>query len=494
MIGLDRRSLLRGAAALALVPRAGAAAGFGFADVIALAEARAAAGFAARKQRLEPPFADLDYAAYHALAWMPERRIWDGEGRRFTLEPLPPGLVFDDAVALHLVEDGTVRTLAFDAADFGLASAGSEAAFTGIAIRYPLHRPDRDDRAVVFQGASYFRAVGRDQRFGVLARGLAVATGEPGGEEFPAFTDFWLHRPAAGATSMEVHGLLDSPSVAGAFAFRIEPGAETALEVEAVLFPRLDLETVGIAPLTSMFLFGDGEGAAFDDLRGAVHHSSGLQMLTGQGKRLWRPLTNPRDLELAYFVDTDPAGFGLVQRPRDFAHFGDVEARFEQRPSVWVAPTSPWGPGGVMLVEIPSRAETNDNVVAFWRPAAPLPAGLPARFAYVLYWGDAAPDATPLARVRATRTGRSPVAADARRFVVDFEPARDGTATDLAPRASVSPGALLGVQLVPLPDDVASIRVVLDLAPPPDGDAELSLELEASGTVASETWLYRWTR
>ncbi|MFW5834463.1 MAG: glucan biosynthesis protein, partial [Pseudomonadota bacterium] len=431
---------------------------------------------------------------YQAIGWPAARRIWAGEGRRFTLEPLPPGLVFDDAVALHLVEDGAVGTLAFDAADFDLPPAGADAAFTGVAVRFPLHRPDRDDRVAVFQGASYFRAVGRDQRFGVQARGLAVATGEPGGEEFPTFTDLWLYRPAPGATSLDVPALLDSPSVAGAFAFRIQPGAETNMAVEAVLFPREDLGTVGIAPLTSMFLFGGGAGASFDDPRGAVHNSAGLQMLTGQGEQLWRPSSNPRDLEIAYFVDADPGGFGLVQRPRDFAHFGDVEARFDRRPSVWVTPTNGWGPGGVMLVEIPSRAETNDNVVAFWRPAVPLRAGEPARFGYVLSWGEVAPDTAPLARVLATRTGHTPGTTDGRRFLVDFALAEGQGADALRALATTSRGVLHAARLVPLPDDEATVRIILDLEPPAEGDAELYLRLAVDGTPASETWLYRWSR
>ena len=37
-------------------------------------------------------------------------------------------------------------------------------------------------------------------------------------------------------------------------------------------------------------------------------------MRTGRGEQLWRPLHNPRDLQVSAFADTNPRGFGLMQR------------------------------------------------------------------------------------------------------------------------------------------------------------------------------------
>ena len=40
-----------------------------------------------------------------------------------------------------------------------------------------------------------------------------------------------------------------------------------------------------------------------------------------------------------------------------------------QRPSLRVEPAGDWGEGSVRLIEIPSRLEADDNIVAFWVPA-----------------------------------------------------------------------------------------------------------------------------
>ena len=205
-----------------------------------------------------------------------------------------------------------------------------------------------------FQGASYFRAVARDQLYGLSARGLALGTGGPEGEEFPLFRQFWIHEPEVAATSLTIHALLDSPSVTGAYEFVVRPGVETVMDVRSVLFPRVELTGAGIAPLTSMYFFGPKSRARIDDYRDAVHDSSGLQMVTGAGERIWRPLDNPLALQFSAFSDHDPQGFGLTQRERAFIHYEDAEARYERRPSAWVAPSNAWGQGSVVLVEIPT--------------------------------------------------------------------------------------------------------------------------------------------
>lgn len=503
---LDRRGFVVAAlasSAIATVPPALAAseAFAGFEQVVDLARRRASAPY--EQRRLEPrgAFADLDYDSYRAVRVRPERRLWQDLARGFTVDLLPPGLIFLDPVQIAVVEDGVARPLPFDTSVFsfdapyfefpdGMAPPVEDMAWSGFRLRYRLNDPEVDDEVAVFQGASYFRSIGRDQVFGLSARGLALRTAAAEGEEFPVFTDFWLHRPPEQASEMTIHAILDSPSVAGAYEFVVRPGAETTMDVRTALFPRVEIEQVAIAPLTSMYWFGPRNRV--DDFRPAVHDSSGLQMITGRGERLWRPLTNPRELQVSYFLDSDPRGFGLAQRPREFAQFQDAEARYDRRPSAWVEPRGTWGPGAVVLVEIPTDDEFHDNVVAFWRPEAPLLPGAEWSSAYRLYWGDQPPDYPSLARVVATREGRAVNAPDRRVIVVDFalgERSFDG----LTPRASASPGELTAVDFRRLPHDFGA-RVALEFVPPSSRLSELRLVLvDAEGASASETWMIRWT-
>ncbi|MEQ9125241.1 MAG: glucan biosynthesis protein, partial [Alphaproteobacteria bacterium] len=122
-------------------------------------------------------------------------------------------------------------------ADFGFADgaappdAGEGLAYSGFRLRFPLNSPDVMDEVAVFQGASYFRAIARSLIYGLSARGLAIRTADPKGEEFPQFTAFWIYEPAPAAPNIRVQALLESPSVVGAFDFDIRPGDSTVMEI-----------------------------------------------------------------------------------------------------------------------------------------------------------------------------------------------------------------------------------------------------------------------
>ncbi len=452
----------------------------------------------ALEAELPRELAELDYDGYRRIAFRPEARLWQDADRGFALEPMHLGSLFRIPVRIHEVVDGRLREIPFrsewfEYRDGSIAPpAGDDLGYSGFRLRSPLNRPDESSEFLVFQGASYFRGVGRNQGYGSSARGLALRTADPEGEEFPAFTELWLARPDTGSTQVRFHALLESRSVVGVYTFVATPGDETLLEVEATLWPRVDLDRTGLAPLTSMFLFDARTRHAFDDFRGAVCDANGLQMVSGAGRRLWRPLANPRALQVSAFVDQDPKGFGLVQRRRDFASYGDLEARYERRPSVWVEPVGAWGKGAVVLVEIPMGSEFNDNIVAFWRPDAPLRGGEPFAFAYRLRWCDQPPDGSPLARVEATRTGLAP-GSGRRLIVIDFSAPEGLPEGPFEVSASCSQGTLLDVRQERLPVD-GMRRVTLEFDP---GDAELSemsVFLRQGETPVSETWLHRWTR
>ena len=332
-------------------------------------------------------------------------------------------------VHIYEVADGMARQVLYTPQLFDFGQNGfkpdfpEDLGFAGFRLHAPLNRPDYLDELAVFLGASYFRALGRNQRYGISSRGVAIDTGLPKQEEFPSFRRFWLERPAPGADQIVVHALLDGPSLTGAFSFKIRPGDATVMDVEATLYPRQAIELLGIAPLTSMFLFGPNDRQGVDDFRPQVHDSEGLQIWSGSGEWFWRPLVNPQQLRLSLFSDKDPKGFGLMQRTRAFEEYEDLEARFGLRPSLWVEPLEGWGQGHVRLIEIPSPAEVNDNIVAFWVPRAPVEAGSEWRFKYRLYWSMEAPVRPELAQTAATRVGMggSPPDGESRKFVIDFQ-------------------------------------------------------------------------
>jgi glucans biosynthesis protein len=440
----------------------------------------------------------LTYDQYRAIRFDPAAAIWRAQNRNFAVDLLYPGFIYEVPVNINLVVGGTARRVLFDNQKFAYGAevspavgSGGFSGYSGFRVRAPINAPDYLDEFLVFQGASYFRGVGKGQLYGVSARGLAVRTARPEGEEFPVFTDFWIERPPEQAEQIVFHALLQSPSVVGAYTFTARPGEESVVDVVATLFPRVELAAFGIAPLTSMFLFDGSNRTRFDDYRNSVHDSDGLLISTGRGERVWRALANPRSLEGSYFGDDSPKGFGLIQRKRAFADYQDAEAQYERRPSLWVEPATEWGPGLVELYEIPSTREMNDNIVAYWQPQTPLPAGGSGEFSYRLHFtGEPLDDS--LARVVATRVGHAVNAEGQRSFVIDFKGSGD-IPDNLVPEVWSGAGELFA----PRGQVVAQAgvyRVAFELDPKREDDIEMRVVVYSNGKPWGETWLYRWTR
>ncbi|WP_089657272.1 glucan biosynthesis protein [Franzmannia pantelleriensis] len=452
---------------------------------------------------------NLNYDTYRQIRFRGDRAIWRDDGL-FSVQLFHSGFLFDTPVTLNLIEDGEVRALDFSTDDYDydgdaerLLEADLEGAgHAGFRLHYPLNRGDYADEFVVFLGASYFRLVGRDQGYGLSSRGLAIDTAAPQGEEFPAFREFWLLKPAQDADQMSVLALLDSPSLTGAYRFDIRPGRNVEIEVDARLFARRDVAKLGVAPLTSMFAHGDTSPYGADDFRPRVHDSDGLAMRTAAGEWIWRPLSNPRRLRLSALQDDSPGGFGLVQRERDFDAYLDMEARYERRPSQWVeALGGDWGSGGVELVEIPTDTETNDNIVAYWVPDEPLNAGESRRFHYRTHTFGSQPDAQQVASVIRTRTGwgaipgqSDPPPRSRRQFVVDFQGGELSGLDASQPveaELSTSRGETHQLQVQPLPGG-DTWRASFRVQPEGRSAADMRLYLTLRGHRISETWSYVW--
>lgn len=448
--------------------------------------------------RMDGDMRKLSYDHYRALRSRPDTALWrEGKGL-FHVEFFPAGFIYDRPVQVNVVDNGTATPVSispdqFDFSDTGLKQPPKDLALAGFRVTYPLNRPDKFDEVISFLGASYFRAIGRAQTYGASARGLAINTGIGEPEQFPIFRQFWLVKPAEGANELTVWALLDAPDATGAFAFIIRPGARTVVDTHAFLYMRNDVKLLAIAPLTSMFFAGKMSPPR-DDYRPEIHDSDGLYIATGSGERLWRPLSNPSGLAISSFGDTNPRGFGLMQRERDFERYQDSGAHMQARPSLWVEPEPTWGDGEVRLVEIPSQAETNDNIVAFWVSRWPARKGETKEYKYRLSALADEAALSPLARVVATRSGIVPSASGQRRYVVEFA---GGELAGLAPEqpvsadVSLSSGKLLRahVEKVGTP---AKWRVVIDFEPEGKKPVDLRAALGLRGQTLTETWSMVW--
>jgi periplasmic glucans biosynthesis protein len=415
---------------------------FGFNDVVLRAKGLAAAPFQKPAVSLPKELQDLSYEQYWDIRLKPEKTLWRNTGQPFEIGFFHPGYHYDTPVKINEVTSKKTREIKFnpEAFDYGAnkidPKLARELGFAGFRVHYPVNTPKYKDEVLAFLGASYFRALGKDQLYGASARGLAIDTALNSGEEFPRFVEFWIERPSPTADELIIYGLLDSPRATGAYRFVLKAGVETALDVKARFYLRDNVGKFGVAPLTSMFSFGENQRPERDDYRPEVHDSDGLSVHLSNGEWIWRPLANPKRLLVTSFAITDPQGFGLMQRDREFSHYEQLDSRYDVRPSIWVQPKSPWGAGRIELVQIPAPDETNDNVVAYWIPDTPPRPKEPYDVEYRLLW-QRVTDARPAhAWVVQTRRGHGYVrtADNSIAFVVDF----DGPALrKLAPEAGV---------------------------------------------------------
>jgi glucans biosynthesis protein len=288
--------------------------------------------------------------------------------------------------------------------------------------------------------------------------------------------------------------LLSSQRVDGAYQFDVTPGDETVIEVRARLFLREPIGTLGVAPLTSMYQFGENQPHR-TDFRPEVHDSDGLMVATGDGEWLWRPLINPTNVLATSFSMRELKGFGLMQRDRSFASYEDPEARYDLRPSAWIEPVGTWGPGRVELVQIPTPNETNDNIVAYWVPDQRPAPGEPLDFTYRLHWqGARIAQQPPGAWVVQSRVGRGyrELADDEHQFMVDFTgpslAALPPSATVEAVVSAPSNGEIVETNAYRVEATGAWRMMVLvkqlDAAQP----VELRGYLRSGGDVLTETW------
>lgn len=463
---------------------------------------------------LPHPLLDLSYDQYRAIRMLPEGRLWPGEELPFRVELFHPGYLFKRPVAIHVISGGgsEIERVPFDPSRYDYGSLVLEdevewstlAGYAGFRIQYPINGgPEQWDEIGAFVGASYFRILGQDQRYGISARALALNVAHPEAlEEFPDFIAHWLVKPEPGDRELRIFSLLDSPSLTGAFSFRIVPGVSTETDVSASLFFRQEVKSLGLAPVTSMFLFGENSAErCFQDWRAEVHDSDGLLVAASTGEMIWRPLVNQKLIRYSAFAVERPRGFGVLQRDRDFTNYQDLDNPYHLTPSYWVEAREGWGPGAVRLVELPTSYETFDNVVAFYEPAEqPGPgSGEPLRYSYVLKSKMHLEDSLSPARAVATRVGVDPTFRDTRRFIVDFDgPTLQGLDRHSKVFAEITSSAngFVTENRCFKNEHTGSWRVAfkLDTDDHNTDPVELRcfLKLQPDGRTLTETWSYLW--
>ena len=172
-----------------------------------IAHTRSQQPYRANSDKLPAELSTITYDQLRDIRFKTDHSVWRAQNLPFEAQFFHLGLYQTEPVRIHeLLADGTVNHLPYRGSDFDYGkntfdtSKWGDLGHAGFRLHYPLNGQAYKDELVVFQGASYFRALGAGQGYGLSARGLAIDTVGGSGEEFPRFSEFWLQRPAAGAT------------------------------------------------------------------------------------------------------------------------------------------------------------------------------------------------------------------------------------------------------------------------------------------------------
>lgn len=489
-------------------PAPGRAPRFGFEDVLQRARDLATAPFEEAAPRLPDPFNNLDYDSWRDIRFKPDRTLFAGGNSGFRLETFHVGFLYRRAVTVNTIRDGIATPIPYSPTlfDYGRVKVGKplpvNTGFAGFRLHFPVNDPHVHDEVVSFLGASYFRFLGRDQKYGLSARALCVEAGSSA-ESFPFFREFWIETPQPGADRATIYALLDGEAATGAYRFDLTAGQESFIDVRATLFARRAGVKFGLAPLTSMYLTGENDRRAHDGFRNELHDSDGLLMHSGAGEWIWRPLGNPPGERVSSFLDPNTRGFGLMQRDRTFESYQDLDLAYENRPSYFVEPADSWGEGRVELIELPTNDEANDNIVASWVGAKAPEPGKPFAYAYRITSGLDTPRLTPNGRVvntfetHARALGSNePIEPGTHRFLIDFAGGdlayyvSDPSQVEVV--ASTSVGRVVRASISANPH-IDGLRALFDVAVKPGATADLRAFLRVGARTLTETWTYPWS-
>ncbi|UUO08354.1 glucan biosynthesis protein [Blastopirellula sp. J2-11] len=440
------------------------------------------------------PLAELGYDEYRKIVYDPDKKQWANSGTAWRLDYFHPGYIFRECIRLNefQTKEGSAEPIEIDTSLFEYHQGvidpnhlkGDPICYAGFRLWNHLEAGKPLSEVVAFLGASYFRAVAADTVYGASARGLAIDCGSAKGEEFPVFREFWLEKPT-NDQSATFYAWLDSKSATGLYQFTVIPGEWTRIEVRARLLARNDIEKLGVAPITSMWTWGDGQAPPDgQEFRPEVHDSDGLLAESVTGEWLFRPVRNPDTTRLSAFYLPGVKGFGLLQRDRDVKNYKDKEANYHRRPTVWIRPKGAFPAGRIELLEIESPGEWIDNLATFWTPDEPIRCGDVIELAYSIDFGPGDPAEHVGGKVIESRIERQ--ADGGTQFVLTF--------TGVKPEAD--PELMIETEL-PLESRTDVVRqgdrliATFTTASKPGASREIRACLKDGSDYLSETWSYQ---
>lgn len=470
-------------------------------EISSFEQLQAAASSLAKREYTPQPelpadLKNINYDLFRQIGFIDGKECWRNGQSPFRIGFYHKGYVAVDDVTIRFIENDKSVLVPFSKKYFHYLNSAStwnipdDVGFAGFRVQGRF--PDEKEFSEIFSfvGASYFRARASNTVLGTSARGLAINCGLPEPEEFPVFREYWIVKPKPDDRSLRAFALMDSPSVVGAYDFRMIPKTGgTDIEIHQTLYFRQVPKKVGIAPLSSMWLWGDALPGPKEDHRPEVHDADGLQIRTADGKWFWRSLGQQNYPSLIHLRHQKVQGFGLIQRDIDAKHYDDDEAHYHRRPSVWIEPLSEWGPGAVELLELPAPHEGIDNIAAWWVPDQPVSVGVPLDLSYRVsfFLGDQ-PD-HKIAKAVAHRVSRP----DKETILVEI----DFSGPDLALIKDSAPPV---PQVVSVRGEVPKIHckkssndqwtAILEVKPTGEGPVELAVLLKSGEQELTEKWAY----
>jgi periplasmic glucans biosynthesis protein len=335
----------------------------------------------------------LDYEKYSEIRFKPEYSFWR-ENSKFQLQFFPQGYIYNDDIKLNEVWEGYQSPIFYQSSYFSVPQGINKdkfnelSSFTGFRLLYPINSENQLDEFIVFQGASYFRSISKGHVYGLSARGIAINTGLQSPEEFPIFKEFWIEKPKPKSEKIVIHSHLEGNSIEGYYKFVVHPGDITKTEISFESIIKKEIEKFGIAPLTSMFWYGESN-PSLNPPYPESHDSDGLLIHDDQ-TYFWIPLENPKKPISTSFKVKKLKGFGLLQRDREFSSYEDTRYEYQKRPGAWVEPTNleDWEGGTVSLYRIPTQDDLMDNIVVYYTPEKFPIKGDILKYSYNIKWID----------------------------------------------------------------------------------------------------------
>src|ERR1041385_5629374 len=184
---LTRPMLLAVALGLLLTSPAAARAdeAFDFDNVAAKAQHLAQEPYREPKAQVPDWLLKITYDQWRDIRFRADQTLWRDQHLPFQVQFFHPGLYYNRTIVLNVVDVKGVRPLAFSPSQFDYghndfaSKVPQDLGYAGFRIHAPIKTPSYYDEVIVFLGATYFRAVGKEQVFGLSARGLAVDTALP---------------------------------------------------------------------------------------------------------------------------------------------------------------------------------------------------------------------------------------------------------------------------------------------------------------------------